>query len=466
MKTCLLITAAVLASVASAAQETVSRLDYTAPEKWGRSVNAGSQVISWIAPEKNASVTFTASREFAGVAEAWQLQLWSEILETMKPAGPLQSGKQGSFLTRTGVLNQPDGSKRWLCLYTLVQNGRGEGVVFLAADEKSFFAHFATVTGMIDHSTVAPMSRDLSSRATSSSVASPPTTNQPTSMNGTLTLKDYEFIAPDQWQVQTKPDHILLTQGPDMAGCVIQILSPQPSSGDLEKDAKAVFQMMYPGWQYQKTGERQYVLSKGILPKGLEYCMMEAPMSGTSADGRYHLEEGAALVVKAGSQVALVAARHRSVLAHNDCQRKYETWRRFFNSFTVKNAPISGNQGGDVAQRIVGVWSQTESGASSEYIFAANGHYALTGALGTKSTSSDFRYEYLHIRTYAFAGDGSYAVSGGMVRLKKHGEQKPEELPFRFEQANHGGTGWKDRLYLLRTDRVGKSEVCYERRNR
>lgn len=338
-------------------------------------------------------------------------------------------------------------------------------VGFFAASQKPFFAHLPTGGQLISHTTIAPITAAVSSHATPAVAALPPARNQQRIVNGTATMNDYDFIAPEHWQVQSKPDHILLTQSPDMSGCIIQILPPQPSSGNLETDSKAVFETMYSGWQYQKTGERQYVLSKGRLPKGLEYCMMEAPMSATSADGRYLLEEGVALVVKAGNQLALIAVRHRGLLAHIDCQRKYETWRRFFNSFTVRNAPIPGSLGQDAAQRIIGVWSQNESGGASEYIFAANGHYAFSGALGTSSTSSDVRHEYLHIRTYAFAGDGSYSILGGRLKLRRHGADV-EELPFRFEQVNSGGTGWRDRLYLLRTDRAGKSEVCYEKKNR
>jgi hypothetical protein len=113
----------------------------------------------------------------------------------------------------------------------------------------------------------------------------------------------YDFITPEGWQVQNNKDHIRIQN--IQSGCLIQILGAQPSSGNMEQDAKAVFEMMYNGWQYQKTGEQQYTLSKGFLPKGLEYCMLEAGMSKLSADGaRYDgFEEGAALIVKAGAQI-------------------------------------------------------------------------------------------------------------------------------------------------------------------
>jgi hypothetical protein len=44
-----------------------------------------------------------------------------------------------------------------VCLYAQVRDGRGEGVIFLAAGEAQFLAHLATVDQMIHRSTVAPV---------------------------------------------------------------------------------------------------------------------------------------------------------------------------------------------------------------------------------------------------------------------------------------------------------------------
>ena len=286
------------------------------------------------------------------------------------------------------------------------------------------------------------------------------------SMNKQIGLNDYDFITPDKWQLQKNKDHLLIQNME--SGCLIRILEPQPSSGDLEQDAKAVFDIMYAGWQYQKNGEQQYALSKGFLSKGLEYYIMEAGMSKLSADGsRYDgFEEGVALVVKVAMQIVIISVRHNtSMMAHGDCQRKYETWRRFFNSFTVKNISLPENKEEDVSTRIVGAWSQTESGAASEYVFAANGNYAFNGAIGTTSTSRGYNYEYLRIKTYAFNGDGSYSFAGDHLRLKKRNANNPEQVRFRFEKVNHGGTGWKDRLYMLTKDKLGENEVCYEKKD-
>jgi hypothetical protein len=273
---------------------------------------------------------------------------------------------------------------------------------------------------------------------------------------------NYDFITPEGWQLQNNKDHIQIQN--IQSGCLIRILEPQPSSGNMEQDAIAVFDMMYKGWQYQKTGTQRFIMSKGFLPKGLEYCMIEAGMSKLSADGtRYDgFEEGAALVVKAGTQIVIISVRHNtSFIGHDDCRLKYETWRRFFNSFTVKNIAIP-NSTEDISKRIIGKWTASEAGAIGDYIFAANGNYGFIGAIGTSSTSSDYRYEYLHIRTYAFEGDGSYSIAGNQLTLKKRGVN-PKQVKFRFEKVNRGGAGWNERIYLLSKSSSGENEVCYEK---
>jgi hypothetical protein len=195
--------------------------------------------------------------------------------------------------------------------------------------------------------------------------------------------------------------------------------------------------------------------------------MLEAGMSKLSADGsRYEgFEDGGALVIKYGDQIVIIAARHATTLAHTDCVNKYETWRRFFNTFTIKNA-TSSKPADDASRRIIGVWNLASGGvASGEYVFAANGNYQLTGGIGTSSTSSDDYYKYIHIKTYAFQGDGNYTIIGNQLTLKKR-SMNPEQVQYRFEKVNHGGTGWKDRLYLLKTDPTlrSKYEVCYEKK--
>lgn len=280
----------------------------------------------------------------------------------------------------------------------------------------------------------------------------------------TTHFNDYEFIPPQNWQVISKPDHLLLTQTPDQQGCIILIFPPQPLAGSLDLVAKSVFETMYRGWAYAKSGEQQYRLLKGFLPIGHEYYMIEADMNATGTDGRYYLEDGAALVVRANNQIAIIAVRHRGLLAHIDCINKYETWRRFFNSFRFKFVTNDSNHNSNAAPRIIGAWSQSGGRSISEYTFAANGRYSFGGALGSSFTQTNGDSEQLYLRTNSFTGDGKYTINNDKLTLVKNNYKMSESLIFRFEQVNHAGMGWKDRLYLRSRDQYGEIEVCYEKK--
>ncbi len=296
---------------------------------------------------------------------------------------------------------------------------------------------------------------DLDSKATIS-------INQ-TNMNGTISLNDYDFIVPEKWQVQNNKDHISFIN--PQSGCAIKVLSPQPTSGNLELDANAVFDLMYKGWNYQKSGDRKFILAKGFLPKGPEYFIKEATMTGINAQGQYMMEEGAALVVKAGNQVVIISVRHNSgMMGHDDCYRNYNTWKRFVNSFTVKNIALTKNNEQQSSQRIIGLWKIDAVGVvTGDYVFAANGNYQSAGGIGSSTTTSDMYYTYIYNRAYPFEGDGSYSISGSLLMLKRRGAAGSEQVTFRFEKVNHGGAGWKERLYMLKRDGYGENESLYEK---
>ncbi len=289
------------------------------------------------------------------------------------------------------------------------------------------------------------------------------------SMNATTTFSDYVFIPPQGWSIQNNTSHLSMFQGQVPGeGCLILLIPLQPGSGNLEASVSSVFEMMYPGWNYRNTGEKKYDLVKGFTAQGLEYCMLQAPMSKLSADGsRYDgFEDGVALVINAGNKTAIISARHNtSMMAHNDCLNKYETWLRFFNSIHINNAVTAKPAEEPVSKRIIGVWTLTGNGVvSGEYVFAANGNYQLGGGIGSSSTSADDRYKYLHLTTYAFKGDGSYSIHNNQLHLKKAGTT--EVAQFRFDKVNHGGTGWNERIHLLKVDPTNRKEyeVCYEKK--
>ena len=246
-------------------------------------------------------------------------------------------------------------------------------------------------------------------------------------------------------------------------GCVITILPPIQSSGNLETDARSIFNQMYPGWGYRFTGEKREDLVKGFTRQGLEYCMIQAPMSRQRPDGYYYdYEDGNVWVIGLGKEIVVVAGRHNRLTACL-CYHQYENWGRFFNSFAIKGKQPSTNAE-DQGKRILGDWMALGSTALTEYIFAANGNYKFIGVGGSTTTRSDANYDYIYIKTSSFNGDGSYSVKNDQLTIRGRGD-KSEQIPIRFDKVNHGGTGWKDRIYMRKISAGdGKEyEVCYEK---
>jgi hypothetical protein len=161
--------AVALSAIGSAAVEENSRLRYTPPPDWERSIDSDTQLVPLSTPGRGASVTFTKSVEFPGTAEQWQEEIWKELQNEMKLLTPPVPGMQGGFRTRMVVGALPSGAHAWICQYTLVKNGRGESVFFFAEGEKSFFEHLAAVTNMVGGIIVAD-----SSGSTPAARGSPP----------------------------------------------------------------------------------------------------------------------------------------------------------------------------------------------------------------------------------------------------------------------------------------------------
>ena len=139
----------------------------------------------------------------------------------------------------------------------------------------------------------------------------------------------------------------------------------------------------------------------------------------------------------------------------------------FVNSRAIKNIPVGKKAGQQSPQRIIGLWKLKTTGvANGDYAFAANGNYQFGGAIGASTTTSDMYYEYIYNRAYPFEGDGSYTFSGNLLMLKRRGVVNPEQVTIRFEKVNHGGEGWKERMYMLEKDKYGEYESVWEKESK
>ena len=288
--------------------------------------------------------------------------------------------------------------------------------------------------------------------------------SQPNLNNGAVNFNDYQFDSPERWYTYKTKDNILLSQTQSASyGCTLQLWPPQPSSGNLESDARNIFNQMYPGWQFRWTGDKKEDVSKGYTLQGLEYCMIEAALQKQRPDGYYYdYEDGQVMVIDVGGKIAVITGRHNRGEMVCFCKYQYEYWNKFFNSFTVANASPK-KTAGDGLSRFVGSWQSMGGNALTKYIFAANGRYQFIGAY---STTSRISRDMIEMRTSGFTGDGGYIVNGNKLTTTHDNDRsKKDVVQYRFEKVNHGGTGWKDRLYILDKSVVdGKLfEVCYEK---
>lgn len=134
-----------------AAQEPLSRLRYSLPEGWTPSVDGKSL----LPPGGDAAVILGPSTPFEGTAEQWIARNWDDIAREMKPLSEPAPGTQGVFLSRIGLFQHPDGRQVWVCLNTLVKDGRGESVILVASGDATFRAHLPALSRMLAGSSVA-----------------------------------------------------------------------------------------------------------------------------------------------------------------------------------------------------------------------------------------------------------------------------------------------------------------------
>lgn len=146
---CALLLAFTLVNPASA-QEEASHLRYALPEGWTPSID-GKTLFP---PGGNATVVLGPSTPFAGTGEQWIEDTWNSIARELKVLSGPAPGTQARFLSRIGLFQKPDGGTLWLCLNTLVQDGRGESVILVAGDDPGFRAHLPALSRMLTKATV------------------------------------------------------------------------------------------------------------------------------------------------------------------------------------------------------------------------------------------------------------------------------------------------------------------------
>lgn len=157
-----------LAVTTATAQEEASRLRYALPEGWTPAID-GKTLFP---PGGNAAVTFAPSTPFAGTAEQWIDEAWNSIARELKVLSGPAPGTQGAFLSRIGLFQKADGTSVWVCLNTLVKNGRGESVILVAGGDAEFRAPMPALSKMLAGATVASPAGSLPAPAVAAGVPS------------------------------------------------------------------------------------------------------------------------------------------------------------------------------------------------------------------------------------------------------------------------------------------------------
>lgn len=182
MKTRSLLLVLALGAFACFVDSWATQIRFPTPAQWSVSVDPQSQAPMLLAPNGSAALTFIASTPFTGTAQEWQNDRWSRLTAEVKPTKAPLEGTMGIFRTRTAILERADGTRPWICLYTTVANGRGEGFVFLALDKPRYLAQLNALNDAAQRASIEPVAPEKTtapaspspSASTKTAPASPP----------------------------------------------------------------------------------------------------------------------------------------------------------------------------------------------------------------------------------------------------------------------------------------------------
>jgi hypothetical protein len=446
--------------------ESFHLISFSPPGNW--TASAGNEFVRQYMIADSVNNTYCVITIYGAVQSTGNIQTdfteeWkTKILSIASVSGNVKTSKTNApagytFLEGSMPVAMKDGSgKAFMDLMVINLDNKRQSIAFASGSEKMMRNYVKDIRSFV-------VSIQKSGDPVASTEGSTVNTEPSSPPAGNISISDYKFIAPERWYGSKGKDYILLqsASSPER-GCLIGISAPQASSGNLENDAKNIFNQLYAGWQYRFTGEKHDVIAKGISPQGYEFCMVEASMQKPRPDGYYYdYEKGSVYVIRVGKQIIIITGRHERGEMVCFCDYQYEYWRRFFNSFAVNNYNPSKEVNDNSSKRIIGSWQSIGGSALVKYIFAGNGQYAFIGAY---STTRRIDYSTVELKTSGFKGDGSYALKGSQMILTKAGSER-EVMQYRLEQVNHSSAGWTDRLYILAKSTIdGKDyEVCYEK---
>ena len=411
------------ASIASAAQqEDSSRLRYSPPDKWQRSVSAEENLVSLAPPGGGVSVTFTKSTQFPGTADQWLNEMWNEMFKDMQLATKPVPAQQGSFATRMGIFKQPDGTLPWVCLYTLVKNGRGEALLFFADGEKSFFEHLPAVTTMIHRITVSDTAVGPGApRENPVATSAPPRAPAGTTSADETALPTLQYTMSPDFSI--RQGNVFTAK---MVDGTIHVYDFRPYRGNFEDEFRRT---LLRDWIAPEVREEQLVGPPTIRPAntpGAEKVLMAKFQQAYWGTARERLR----IAILAANAVAIVDIN----LQNADAWQRYQTGLfGLLDSIRIA-APEPPTPGGPVSTEVAGLFLAFKSqfqpnvlggvGSGSwqmgteYYLFSENGRVHRGRKLPNAPGGDLRRFNYDAAQRDDPANSGRYTVHGEQVIIR------------------------------------------------
>jgi hypothetical protein len=312
------------------------------------------------------SATASATDEFA--------KIWRERLGGTAPGDPPrpQLQRDGDFAAAVGTkVVDTDGTLTTITLTAIVGRGRALGVLTLSAGDEVF----REVTKFLDTITFSAAGADATAA-------------------GEI---DLDFTPPAGYTSQRDGRAIIIKPATmnDQTPCIYGISPSRPSSGNLERDARAAMLEPLPGWQLK--GDR-YNAMRGTSGDGWQYFWFRTDVQLPGPSYQY--------LVAMSMAIASAPGRASIIWGFGNparCQLDDISFARLFHSLRPRGWSSDG--GKTIARDLVGTWRNSQRVGMAQYKFLPNGRYEY--GIGTMTRMGIFE------TTASSAHDGRYELRGG-----------------------------------------------------
>lgn len=182
--------------------------------------------------------------------------------------------------------------------------------------------------------------------------------------------------------------------------CIYGISPSRPSSGNLERDARAALLEPLAGWQVK--GE-QYNAERGTAGAGWPYYWFRTDVQQMSGGTMQYLNAMSMAFSGASGQTNIVWGFGPT----QHCTLDDVPFLRLFHSLKPRGFVSDGGKA--IKQQLVGTWRNTEAVGMAQYIFTSRGVYEY--GQGTSTTFSTLE------TTTGSVGDGKYSLNGSEITL-------------------------------------------------